>query len=86
MSDPLHIMPPRAVDAAIAAAAKPTVQMARIKVMIASTGRPAAIEFPADATDGELAELCGWILTVVMGSLRAERAKTASGRILVPRR
>lgn len=73
------------IDAAIAAAsAPPLVTMRELRVTIASTGRPAIIAIPADASDGELAELAGWMLTQVLGALRAERAKGPRPRILVP--
>ena len=52
---------------------------------IASTGRQAAILLPADATDGEIAEFCAWVLGPVMAIYRKERAAPASP-ILVPDR
>jgi hypothetical protein len=76
---------PDAVDQAIAAASEPApVQMIQVPVTIGSTGRPAQIIIPADATDSELAELCGWMLTSVMGSLRAQRAAAPASRIILP--
>lgn len=88
MGDVLGIIPPApdAIDAAVSAAERPTVEMLQLNVTISSTGRPAMLALPADATDGELAELAGWMLTAVLGKLRADRTKTAGGRILVPRR
>jgi hypothetical protein len=77
-----------AIDAAIAGATQPQVLLRQIKVTIASTGRPALIAIPVDATDSELAELCGWVLTNVMGVMRSERAKRespASSLVLPPR-
>lgn len=75
---------PDAIDHAIAAAAEPsTIKLARIQVVISSTQRPAAIEIPVDATDAELAELCGWMLATVMGQLRTQRQAPAS-RIILP--
>lgn len=72
------------IEAAIAAAEQPEqVAMRTFGVTIASTARPAAVVLPADATDAEIAELCGWVLTAVMGTHRAERAQPKSG-ILVP--
>jgi hypothetical protein len=69
----------RPIDAAIAAAEQPEpVRMVQIPVTIASTGRPAQIVIPADATDAELAELCGWMLTQVMNSLRQQRSQPLS--------
>lgn len=76
---------PDPVEAAIAAAEEPApLRIARIQVTIASTGRPAAVEIPADATDAELAELCGWMLTAVLGNLRAQRAAQPASRIILP--
>ena len=49
------------IDEAIAATREVT--MMEIPVTIASTGRQAIIHIPADCTDAELAELCGWMLT-----------------------
>lgn len=72
------------VEAAISAVEQPSVRMAQFQVTIASTGRPAMLAIPADASDGELAELAGWLLTQVMGSLRTERAKAAP-RIAIAR-
>lgn len=74
-----------AIEAAIAAADQPTVAMAQLQVTIASTGRPFAMTFPADMTDAELVEVTGWMLTSVVGSLRAERARRSSGRLIIPR-
>jgi hypothetical protein len=51
---------------------------------IASTGRQAMILLPADATDGEIAEFVGWVLGPVLNTHRAERARSAASRILVP--
>lgn len=65
-------------------ATEPTVQMAQVQITISSTGRPFAVTFPTDMTDGELAEATGWMLTTLLGSLRQERAKTPAGRIIVP--
>jgi len=53
-------------------------------VTISSTGRQAMVLLPADATDSEIAEFCGWILGPVMNTHREERAKAAGPRILVP--
>lgn len=76
---------PDAIDAAIEAATEPpAVQMASVQIRISSTGRPFALQFPADMTDSELAEATGWMLTTLLVSLRTERAKTAQGRIIVP--
>lgn len=63
------------IDAAIAETDQ-SVDMIEIPVQIASTKRPAIIAIPADCTDGELAELCGWMLTQVLGSLRAKAARS----------
>lgn len=64
----------------------PAVQMTQLQVTISSTGRPFIVAFPVDMTDGELAEAAGWMLSSVLQGLRAERAKTPIGRILVPGR
>ncbi len=72
------------IDAAIAAAEAPALVMKQLNVAISSTGRPAALAVPADATEAELVELAGWLLTAVIPSFRAEREKGAASRILVP--
>jgi hypothetical protein len=77
------------VDAAIAAASKAPkaeVPLRRFQVTISSTGRPAMAILPADATDAEIGEFAGWLLTAVMNTYRAERAKRPASRILVPAR
>lgn len=87
MGDVLGIIPPAgddALDAAVAAAERPAVRMARIPVTISSTQRPAAIEVPADATADELAELCAWILTQVRVGLREQAAHPARSRLVLP--
>jgi hypothetical protein len=72
---------------AIAAAGQPAVQPLRQwAATITSTGRQAAILLPADATDGEIAEFCGWILSTVMNTYRAERAQSSGPRLVVPTR
>lgn len=69
--------------AAIAAADQPKpVDMRQINVTIGSTGRPAILAIPVDATDSELAELAGWMLTAVMNTLRQERAAKPSIHIV----
>lgn len=70
------------VAQAIAATDQPARQFT---ATIASTGRVAAIVLPADATDGEIAEFCGWVLGPVLATFRAERAKSAASRLVVPR-
>jgi hypothetical protein len=74
------------IGAAIGAVEKPTVGPMRQwgPVQITSTGRHAIIALPVDASDGEIAEVAGWLLTFVMATSRAERAKTAGGRIVLP--
>lgn len=77
---------PDPIAAAIAATEQPEqipVVMQQIPVTIASTGRPAVIAIPADASDGEIAEVAGWMLTSVMAAFRAKRAQPVS-RIVVP--
>jgi hypothetical protein len=75
---------PDPIDAAIAATAN-SVTLMEIPVTIASTGRPFKITVPVDMTDGELAEVMGWMGSGLLNHFRAERAKTAGGRIIVPR-
>ena len=73
------------IGAAVAATEAPApVRLREFRVTISSTGRPAAVLVPADATDAELAEFAGWLLTQVMGTLRAERQRGAAGRLLLP--
>jgi hypothetical protein len=77
--------PPDQIAAAIARAEQPEqIAMRQWPVTIRSTGRPALVALPIDATDAEIAEVCGWILTAVMGTHRAERERPRSG-ILLPR-
>lgn len=76
---------PDPIDAAINAAAAPTVQMEQLQVTIASTGRPFVVAFPSDLTDAELLEIIGWQGTALRTHLAENRAKTAGGRILVAR-
>lgn len=71
------------VEAAIAAADAPTVQLRQVQVTITCSGRPAVVAVPADASDSELLELAGWMLTQLRGALRADEAKT---RIIMPGR
>jgi hypothetical protein len=74
-----------AIDVAIATAEAPKpVTMKQISVTIASTGRPAAMVLPADATEAELVELAGWFLVQVIPGFRAEREKGAASRLVVP--
>ena len=75
---------PDPIDAAIAAADKPTVQMEQLNVTIGSTGRPLVIAFPTDMTEPELLEVVGWMATALRGHVNTNRAKTAGGRIIVP--
>jgi hypothetical protein len=51
------------------------IAMREFRVTIASTRRPAIIALPADATDGEIDEVAGWILTQVLVTYRQERQK-----------
>lgn len=55
-----------------------TVAMDQYQVTISSTGRPALIVVPLDASDGELAELAGLILTSILSTMRARRAAKQS--------
>lgn len=76
-----------AIGAAIAKTDQPVqVAMMNIEVKIASTGRQGALLLPADASDGEVAEIAGLLLTQVLGMARQNRARTAGGRIIVPGR
>lgn len=85
MGDVLGIIPPDGdpLAAAIDAAERPEIRMARIPVTISSTQRRAAIEVPVDATADELAELCAWILTEVRLGLRRQ-ANPARDRLILP--
>ena len=75
------------IDAAVAAAEEPkAVPMRQFEVRISSTGRPAAVVLPVDASDSEIAEFAGWLLTQVMLTYRQERLRDPVSRILVPRR
>ena len=51
------------------------ISMREFRVNISSTHRPAFIALPADATDGEIAEVAGWMLTQVLVTYRQERQK-----------
>lgn len=74
------------LGAAIAAAEAPEqVAMLQFQVTITSTGRPAVVALPADATDSEIGEVCGWILSTVVNSYRAERAKKAGPALVIAR-
>ncbi|HEV8282337.1 MAG TPA: hypothetical protein VGQ02_10780 [Candidatus Limnocylindrales bacterium] len=67
-----------------AIASSDEIVMQEIPVTIASTGRPAIINIPADCTDAELAELCGWMLTQVLAHVRQGHATPAS-KIVIAR-
>lgn len=74
-----------AIDAAISAADEPApVVMTQLQVTISSTGRPAVVAIPEDATDAEIAEFAGWILTSVLMAFRQKRAAAPASRIIVP--
>lgn len=76
------------VDQAIATAANAEpapLKMVQLNAKIASTGRPASILIPADATEGEIAELAGWMLTFVLKAARNSAAQRAAGRLAVVR-
>lgn len=76
---------PNGIEAAIAAVEEPqSVTMITIPVTISSTGRPFEISVPVDMTDAELIEAGGWMLTALSNHFRAERVKTAGGRIIIP--
>lgn len=73
------------VDQAIAAAAiaeaeQPVIE---IPVQMASSRRMAAVLIPPDATDAELVDLAGWLLTTVRAHVRASRPTSP---IIVPKR
>ena len=73
------------IASAIAIAEAPApVEIRQFQVTISSTGRPAAVILPVDASDAEIAEVCGWILTAVMNTHRQERAQPRSGIIVPP--
>lgn len=73
-----------AIDRAIKATVEPLpVRMMRIPVTIASTGRPAFLELPADVNDAELLEFIGWLAGIAAVQLRAQRVQPRS-RLVVP--
>jgi hypothetical protein len=75
------------IDAAIAAQPghRTPPPMLQFNAVISSTGRPAALVLPEDATDAEILEVMGWIAVVVTGMYRQARAKSGAGRIEVVR-
>jgi hypothetical protein len=75
--------PDQVADAIAATETPPPVALRQFAVTITSSGRPAAIFLPVDATDGEIAEFCGWVLSAVLNTYRQERA--APKGILLPR-
>lgn len=73
------------IDQAIAAAAEPDpIRMIAIPVQLSSSGRPAQINIPEDATDGELADLAGWLLTQVRAHVAENRGPRS--RLVIPNR
>lgn len=75
-----------AVQAAIQAVGQGQGQPSREwPVTIGSTGRQALLVLPLDASDTELLELAGWMLTFVRATYEAERQKGAASRIVLPR-
>ncbi|MHB8398592.1 MAG: hypothetical protein ACYDCI_06615 [Candidatus Limnocylindrales bacterium] len=80
----LHALPDP-VDAAIAAAEQPVqVTMGQHRVTL-SSGRPAFVVLPTDATDTEVFDLVGVLATQIRAALAEARNGPAS-RLLVPRR
>jgi hypothetical protein len=73
------------IDKAITATEAEPLQMVRLPVQIGSTGRPCVLELPYDITESELAELCGFMLTQVLGNARLIAQQGATPRILVAR-
>ena len=69
------------IDAAVAAAERPGIEMAQIRHTIPSTGRPFMLAVPVDLTEEEALAICGFVSTVP-ASLRQRRAQP---RILIPR-
>ncbi len=73
------------IDEAIAATEQ-TVEMVTIPVTIGSTGRPVQLIIPRDITESELAELCGFMLTAMLGIARSIAADPMHGRIVHARK
>lgn len=65
------------IDAAIAAADQPTVQMEQLTITISSTGRPFIITWPSDLSEAELFEVVGFLTTGLRGEVIKRAAKRA---------
>lgn len=78
--------PPDKIDQAIAEAELPQVEVIEIPVTLSSSGRPAVLAIPKDATDAELVDLAGWMLTIVRQHVREQRDKPTRPRLLVASR
>lgn len=79
------------IDPAVAAAAKSEpLAMRQFQVIIGSTStpdrpRPAMCALPVDATDAEIGEFAGWILTAVVNAYRADRQTKEAGGLVIAR-
>jgi hypothetical protein len=71
--------------AAITAAEEP--KMIEVAVGISSTGRTFQVRFPDDASEPELAEFAGWVLTTLLLHQRAKAATKSKpeSRLVVAR-
>lgn len=76
---------PDPVEAAIGAAEKRAVQLKQWQVTIGSTGRPTLLALPVDVTEGEIAELAGWLLTTLLRSRRVEQQQAKTPRLVIAR-
>jgi len=81
MTGPQLVRDPIADAISAVDSAPPEVRLVQHPVMISSTGRPEFVALPEDATDAEVAELCGWILTALLRSIRERRP---ASRLLLP--
>ncbi len=75
---------PDQVDGAIAAVEQRPVEMGQHQITL-SSGRPAFVVLPTDATDAEVFDLVGVLATQIRGAL-AQTRKGPASRLLVPRR
>ena len=73
--------PPDRIDTAIASAQAE--ERETTPITITSTGRMIMLDWPADLTDGELAEFIGWLGTNLLMHLRQRRAGDSRPRLYV---
>jgi hypothetical protein len=79
-----HVAVDQAIAAAAGEAADP-VRMVQLRVTIGTTGRPAAVLLPADATESEVSQLAGWLLTTVAKAARTGEEQRKRSGIIVAR-